>query len=120
METVNLGVENPTNVGIDSVSVEATSFTRTYAGRVIARINNHRKDQPVTVPVSVRIDGREVGRRTLTVAANSTALAEFTGFDLPIGFSKGVVRIEAEDPLSVDNEFSFTLNRREKLNVLDH
>ena len=35
----------------------------------------------------------------MTVPANSTALAEFTGFDLPVGASKGKVKIEAEDPL---------------------
>jgi hypothetical protein len=54
----------------------------------------------------------------VTVAPNGTSLAEFTGFDLPIGFSKGRVRIEADDPLEIDNEFLFELDRREKLNVL--
>ena len=34
-EMVNLGVENSKNVGIDNVSVDATSFTRTFGGRVI-------------------------------------------------------------------------------------
>jgi hypothetical protein len=72
----------------------------------------------VTVPVSLAIDGRDVGSRTLTVSANSTTVAEFTGFDLPIGFSRGVVKINAQDPLSVDNEFSFVLSRREKLQIL--
>jgi hypothetical protein len=115
---VNLGVEMPTNIGIDSVSVDQTSFTRTYSGRVIARIHNHRKDQAVDVPVSVSINDKEVARKTVSVPANMTALAEFTGFDLALGFAKGRVRIEAEDPLKVDNDFLFTLERREKLNVL--
>lgn len=117
-EFVNLGIENPSNVGIDSVSVDPTIFTRTYLGRVTARINNHLKDQPVTVPVSFSIDGKEAGRKTVTVPANSTSLADFTGFDLNLGYSKGVVKVEAKDPLLIDNEFSFALNRREKLNVL--
>jgi von Willebrand factor type A domain len=118
-EYVNLAVENPTNVGIDSVSVEpAVSFARTYTGRVIARIHNHRKDQPVTVPISVSINGKEATRKTIMVAPNGTTLAEFTGFDLPIGFSKGRVRIEADDPLKLDNDFLFALDRREKLSVL--
>jgi hypothetical protein len=117
-ETVNLAVENSSNVGIDSVSVEPTSFTRTYTGRVIARIHNHRRDQPVTVPVSLALNTREIERKSATVAANSTALVEFTGFDLPLGYSKGRVRIEAKDPLDVDNDFLFTLDRREKLKIL--
>ena len=118
-EYLNLAVENPTNVGIDSVSIEpAVSFARTYTGRVTARIHNHRKDQPVTVPISVSINEKEAGRKTVMVAANGTTLAEFTGFDLPIGFSKGRVRIEADDPLKLDNDFLFALDRREKLSVL--
>jgi Mg-chelatase subunit ChlD len=118
-EYVNLAIENPTNVGIDSVSIEpAVSFARMYTGRVIARIHNHRKDQPVTVPISVSVNEREAARKTIMVAPNGTTLAEFTGFDLPIGYSKGRVRIEADDPLKLDNDFLFALDRREKLSVL--
>src|SRR2546427_674755 len=117
-ETVNLAVQNPNNVGIDSVSVDQTSFTRTYTGRVIARIHNYRKDIPVDVPVSVALNDKEMGRKKLTVSANSSALAEFTGFDLPLGFSKGRVRIDPNDPLKVDDAFLFALERREKLKLL--
>src|SRR2546425_8687968 len=117
-ETVNLAVQNPNNVGIDSVSVDQTSFTRTYTGRVIARIHNYRKDIPVDVQVSVALNDKEMGRKTLTVSAKSTALAEFTGFDLPLGFSKGRVHIDPNDPLKVDDDFLFALERREKLKLL--
>src|SRR5207247_6169977 len=55
-ETVNLAVQNPNNVGIDSVSVDQTSFTRTYTGRVIASIHHYRKDIPVDVQVSVPLN----------------------------------------------------------------
>src|SRR5215467_11384252 len=118
-ETVNLAVKNFNNIGIDSVIVEQpTSFSRTYNGRVIARIHNYSKDKPVVVPVIVSLDDKEVGRKQVTVSANATALAEFTGFDLRLGFLKGRVRIEADDALKVDNEFLFSIERREKLNVL--
>src|SRR5712671_391433 len=118
-QMVNLGVENSTNLGIDNVSVDATSFTRTFGGHVTARIHNYRKDLPATVPVSLTLNGKEVPpRRTVTISANSTALADFTGFDLPVGASKGKVRIEADDPLMVDNEFMFSMERREKLKVM--
>src|SRR5215475_840059 len=118
-ETVNLGVKDYSNVGIDSVIVEQpTSFSRTYNGRVIARIHNYSKDKPVVVPVVVSLDDKEVGRKQVTISANSTSLADFTGFDLRLGFLKGRVRIDANDPLKVDNEFRFALERREKLKVL--
>jgi len=118
METVNLGVKDWTNVGIDSVLLDQTSFTRTYTGRLVARVHNYNKDKPIEVPVSVSLNDKEVGRKTVTVSANSTAVAEFTGFDLPLGFLKGRVRVEADDPLKIDNDFLFVIERREKLKVL--
>jgi len=117
-ETVNLAVKEWTNMGIDSVSVDQTSFTRTYSGRLIARIHNYNKEKPTEVPVSVSLNDKEVERKKVIVSANSSALAEFTGFDLPLGFSKGRVRIEAEDPLKIDNDFLFAIERREKLKLL--
>jgi len=117
-ETVNLGVKDWTNVGIDSVLLDQTSFSRTYTGRLIVRVHNYRKDKPVDVPVVVTLGDKEQGRKTVTVSANSTAVAEFTGFDLPLGFSQGRVRIQSDDPLNVDNEFLFVIERREKLNLL--
>ena len=118
-EAVNLGTKGWTNLGIDSVSVDpATSFARTYNGRVIAHIHNYAKDKPIEVPVSVALNDKELERKKVTISANSSALAEFTGFDLPLGFSKGRIRVESEDPLKVDNEFLFAIERREKLNLL--
>jgi len=118
-EMVRVGAEQPVNVGIESISVEPTTFTRTYAGRIIARVRNYRKDQPVSVAVSLQVNDRPAGeRRTINVPLNSTALAEFSGFELPLGFSKGKVRVESDDPLAIDNEFLFALERREKLNLL--
>jgi hypothetical protein len=117
-ETVNLAVKDWINAGIDSVLVDETSFNRTYMGRLVARIHNHSKDKPIQLPVTISLNGKEIGRKPVTVSANSTAIAEFTGFELPLGFSQGRVRIEAEDPLMVDNEFLFAIERREKLRVL--
>src|SRR5215467_2113385 len=118
IEPVNLAVQNPNNVGIDSVSVDQTSFTRTYSGRVIARIHNYRQDVPVDVQVSVSLNDKEVDRKKLTISAKQSALAEFTGLDLQLGFSKGRIHIDSNDPLKVDNDFLFSLQRREKLKLL--
>src|SRR5262249_41631914 len=117
-ETVSLAVTDPTNLGIESVSVDQTSFTRAYNGRLIVRVRNYSKDKPAVVPVSVSLNDKEVGRKQVTVSANNSSVAEFTGFELQLGFSKGRVRIEADDPLKTDNDFLFSIERREKLNVL--
>ncbi len=116
---MDLGVDNPNDAGIDSVIVDPqTSFNRTYSGRVIARIHNHRKDQAVTVPVSLTLNDKEIERKSAVVPANASVLVEYTALDLPLGYSKGRVRIEAKDALETDNDFLFTLNRRDKLKLL--
>src|SRR5215471_13697959 len=118
-DKVNLGIENSTNVGIDNVSVDATSFTRQFGGHVVARIHNYRKDQPVTVQATLLMNDKEVGgKHVVTLSPNSTQTTDFSGFDLPIGASKGKVRIDSDDPLKVDNEFLFAIDRREKVKIL--
>jgi hypothetical protein len=37
-------------------------------------------------------------------------IAEFTGFELQLGFSQGPSQDRGEDPLMVDNEFLFSSN----------
>ena len=59
-EVVDLGIENPDNVGFESVSVDATVFTRTYEGQLLARINNYDLVSPKTVNVQLEINGRAV------------------------------------------------------------
>ena len=117
-EMVSVGVADSGNIGIDNVSVDATSFVRTYAGRVVARIHNYRRDKEVSVPVALLINDKEEARKNVTVPVSGTALAEFSGFDLPLGYVKGKVRIVSDDPLPQDNEFLFSIERREKLNVM--
>jgi hypothetical protein len=117
-DLVSVAVEQSNNVGIDNVSVDATSFVRTYAGKIVARIHNYRRDKEVSVPVALLINDKEERRKSVTVPAAGTALADFTGFDLALGFSKGKIRIISDDPLPQDNEFLFTLERRERLNVV--
>jgi len=114
-----VGVEKSTNVGIDNVSVDATSFVRTYNGRIVARIHNYNPDKEASVPVSLTINDKEVAKKTVVVPASGTSLAEFAGgFDLDLGFAKGKVKMALDDPLPLDNEFLFGIERREKLNVL--
>jgi hypothetical protein len=117
-DLVDLGIENPVNVGLDSVGLEATAFTRTYESQVISRVNNHSLSDSVTVTIALEINDREVERRQVTIPPESSELVEFTGFDLPMGYSRGRVRIEDSDELEADNEFLFVILRRDRLRVL--
>jgi hypothetical protein len=117
-ETVPVGEENSENVGIESVSADATSFTRAYSGRIVARVRNYKKVEAAGVPVTLTINGKELQRRTLTIPPNTSSLAEFSGFDLPVGLSRALVSVAAKDPLMEDNDFVLALERREKLKVL--
>ncbi|HEX4998544.1 MAG TPA: BatA domain-containing protein [Terriglobia bacterium] len=117
-EMVSVAEENPNNLGIESVSADAASFTRTYSGRIVARIRNYKKVEAKDVPVTLTVNGSPMGRRMVTLPANGSSLAEFSGFDLPVGLSKAAVAIEADDPLKEDNMFVLALERREKLKVL--
>ena len=74
-EMVSVGVADSGNIGIDNVSVDATSFVRTYAGRVVARIHNYRRDKEVSVPVALLINDKEEARKNVTVPASGGALA---------------------------------------------
>ena len=117
-EFVDLGIENPDNVGFESVSVDATVFSRTYEGQLLARINNYDLISPKTVNVQIEINGRAVESRPVTIPAESSELVEFTGFELALGYSKGRVLIENEDALMADNEFLFSVLRQDRLGLL--
>ena len=117
-EVVDLGIENPDNVGFESVSVDATVFTRTYEGQLLARINNYDLVSPKTVNVQIEINERAVETKTVTIPAESSELVEFTGFELALGYSQGRVLIENEDALMADNEFLFSVLRQDRLGLL--
>ncbi len=117
-ELVDLGTENPDNVGFESVSVDATVFSRTYEGQLLARINNYDLASPKTVNVQLEINGRDVESRPVTIPAESSELVEFTGFELALGYSQGRVLIENEDALMADNEFLFSVLRQDRLGLL--
>lgn len=118
VEFVNLSVENPDNTGIDTVGVEASVFSREYPGLLQARVRNHRLVDPAQVTVALEIGGRQVEEREVTIPAQSSVLAEFTGFELPMGFAEGRVVIEDADQLMADNEWNFVIQRRDRMDLL--
>jgi hypothetical protein len=115
---VSVAEEKTANIGFESASAEATTFTRNYGGRIMARVRNYRAVEVPGVIVSLTIGGKKVDSRVLTLPPNGSSIAEFSGFEIPVGLSKTALRIENEDPLGEDNVFHLALERRERLKVL--
>lgn len=69
-------------------------------------------------PVVLRVNGREVGRQTAQVPASGAARVDFAGFDIPYGFARCEVVVEAKDGLAVDNRWLFSMERSDPEKVL--
>ena len=118
IEYVDLGVDNPDNTGLDTVGVDATVFARVYSGQLRARVQNHRLAEAANVTVALEIGNRRVAEREVAIPAESSTLVEFTGFELPLGYSEGRIRIENQDDLMADNEWVFVIERRDRMDLL--
>ena len=68
-------------ISVSSVSVDQTSFSRTYPDGSLPH-SQLRQRQTGRGSVSVSLNDKEIDRRGHRFA-NSSSLAEFTGFDLP-------------------------------------
>lgn len=71
-----------------------------------------------TRKVSLLLDGKTVGAKDVAVPANGRAPVEFTGFEVPYGWHRGEVRMEAGDVLKEDDAFPFAIERAEGRKVL--
>ena len=73
-----------------------------------ARVVNSSKDQPQDVTVSLRIDDKEIGRKSLTLKPGETATAPFLYVPNEPGVHRGHFEISA-DRFPDDDAFLFTL-----------
>ena len=64
--------------------------------------------------VSFVVNGKTVATQRVAVPASGRATAELTSLDLPYGFSRGSVRIDAADTLAADDEYLFSIERSER------
>lgn len=68
--------------------------------------------------VSLMLNGKVLGTKTMDVGENGRAQAEFLGLDAPYGFSRGEVRIDSADTLPADDHFIFAVERIDPRKVL--
>ena len=106
----------------ENVAVTGVEFVRGVAeGReqvtATARVANRGARPAERVPVTVNVDGREVARDTVTIAAAGAASVRLGPFVHPSGLARGTVTA-GDDALAGDNVRHFTLDRGRDVGVL--
>ncbi len=71
-----------------------------------------------TRKVTLSLDGKVLGSKSVTVPPGGRAQAEFLAFDVPYGPHRGKVSIEPHDSLPNDDEFNFSVERSDPRRVL--
>ena len=105
------------NVAVTTVDLHRAMVAGRERVTVNARLTNT-GDKPATgVSVALRLNDREVEKKTLTLAPNSAGTTTFTSVALPAGLTQGVV-VAANDALPADNSFNFVLSPEQALSIL--
>lgn len=68
--------------------------------------------------VTLVVNGKTVATQAVAVPANGRATVEFPPLDVPYGFSRCEVRIDAADSLAADDGFVFSVERTDPQKVL--
>src|SRR3954447_10440759 len=71
-----------------------------------------------TRKITLSLDGKVLGSKSVTVPPGGRARAEFLAFDVPYGTHRGKVSIEPHDALPNDDEFNFSVERSDPRRVL--
>ena len=64
-----------------------------------------------TVRVSLVLNGREMGSKTVDIAPGGRASVEFLSLDAPYGMNRGEIRIDSHDAFPADDHFNFSIER---------
>ncbi|MFL6447613.1 MAG: BatA domain-containing protein [Bryobacteraceae bacterium] len=111
-----VGSSSAPNWAVESVvtsphvyDVKQTRLTATVAGWQTGE---------ATRKISLSLDGKPLGTKTVTVPPAGRAQAEFLAFDVPYGPHRGKVSIEPHDSLPNDDEFNFSVERSDPRRVL--
>jgi hypothetical protein len=105
------------NWAVADVRIAHDTYQSKYPRGVQARVNGF------GTPAAQReilflLNGREIQRRKVQVPASGSVAVSFDGFELPLGVSRGEVRMTPADDLSFDDAVYFTIQRREPYKLL--
>lgn len=117
LTTVDLSDPRPANVAVSSVQLRQEPRGDREDAIVSARIVNTGMDDVTELPVTLELNGQDIQTLLASVSAGSSELVVFEPALVPLGQSRGVVRI-APDGLVEDNAFHFVLSPGQAIRVL--
>jgi hypothetical protein len=110
------GSKSEPNWAVETVSAPSILWD-TKKARVQATVAGF--DTPASKrTASLVLNGKVAATRTVDVPASGRATVEFQGLEVPYGFSKCEVRIEAADKLAADDKALFAVQRSDPKRVL--
>ncbi len=106
-----------------NVSVNQTQLSRVTEGdaqlvRASTRVAAFGAKTAGPVRLTLRLNGKALQQKDVSLKADDTQLVEFEPINLPLGLTKGEIRLEPADALPADNIFHFTLNNQQQLRLL--
>jgi hypothetical protein len=114
---VSVAEDKTVNIAVPSVSFARATFSGQERITVTAGVVNKSAGAAVGVPVSLEIDGHQVEKQSVNVAANAATSVVFAPFTLAEPSVHGIVRA-GDDALPADNAFHFVLRPNQPLSVL--
>jgi hypothetical protein len=105
------------NISVPSVQLPRSTFSGRERVTITAGVANKSAEAASNVPVSLEMDGQQIEKQTVNVAANASASVTFQPVTLAEAGVHGVVHAGA-DSLPADNTFHFVLSPSQAVSVL--
>jgi hypothetical protein len=114
---ISVGDPKAANIAVPSVQLPRSTFSGRERVTIAAGVSN-KSDAPVTnVPVSLEMDGQQVEKTTVNIAANSSASVQFQPVTLADAGVHGAVKA-GSDAMPADNTFNFVISPSHAVSVL--
>ncbi|WP_027418575.1 vWA domain-containing protein [Crocinitomix catalasitica] len=110
-------VEQNANVYIDSIWFQSPVHRLNSPSDVYFRIKNNADKAQDNLGIKLNINGNEVGMKRVTIPANAVITDKITYTDRVSGSKKAKISI-ASNQLFFDDEFYFTYNIKDSVNIL--
>lgn len=117
LKPVDVSESAPSNVAVTTVELHRAMVAGRERVTVSARFTNTGGKPATGVSVALRLNDREVERKTLMLAPNSAGTTTFTSVALPAGLTRGAV-VAGTDALVADNSYNFVLSPEQALSIL--
>ena len=113
---ISVAAEEPANVSVAPAVMQRTMFSDQERVTVTSGAIN-RGGSPVSVDVSLEVDGRVIQSRPLKLDAGGSGSVTFDPFTPASKFTRGTVKLP-DDRLARDNAFHFVVSPRDRVKVV--